>query len=153
MTDDLGLKMFKLSAAGYCCSQIMMKLTLEAEEIENPDLIRAVGGLCFGVGSYQKTCGVLTGGIAVFGLYAGKGTDGEYPKPCFSAMVDDYTDWFAAEMGSVECRDIIGVCSVTDYQTNQSYRLKCGDILVRSFNKVREILQENDFEFGSRDIT
>ena len=143
--------MFKLTAKGYCCTQIMVKMALDAEGKENEDLLRAANGLCFGAGSDQRTCGVLTGGIAVLGLYAGKGTDREYPKQDFSKMLDDYTNWFAAEFGSTECKGIIGVCSVTDYQTNQSYRLKCGEVLLKSYQKVLEILREYDYDFGNRD--
>lgn len=79
--DETGFRMFQLSSAGYCCAQIMMKMALEDEETENEDLIRALNGLCMGIGSEQKTCGVLTGGITVLGLYAGKGNDREYPSP------------------------------------------------------------------------
>lgn len=149
--DDLGFQMFKLTNAGYCCAQIMMKMALDEEENTNEDLLRAVNGLCMGIGSTQKTCGVLNGGIAILGLYAGKGTDTEYPKQGFSDMVDEYTDWFENEFGSTQCQELIGVCSVTDYQTNQQYRLKCGDILMKSYQKIQEILQEHDYEFGSRD--
>lgn len=149
--DDLGFQMFKLTNAGYCCAQIMIKMALDTEEKENEDLLRAANGLCMGVGSSQKTCGVLNGGIAILGLYAGKGADTEYPKQNFSGMVDEFGEWFETEFGSTQCRDIIGVCSVTDFQTNQEYRLKCGDILVKSYQKIQEILQENDYEFGSRE--
>lgn len=148
--DETGFRMFRLSSAGYCCAQIMMKMALEDEETENEDLIRALNGLCMGIGSEQKTCGVLTGGIAVLGLYAGKGNDQEYPSPRYTAMVDEFTGWFRGELGSTECADLIGVCSVMDYQTNQEYRLKCGDTLIRSFEKIREILREHDFTWGSR---
>ena len=151
MNDDLGFQMFKLTNMGYCCSQIMMKMALDAEDKENEDLLKAVNGLCLGAGSYQKTCGVLTGGIVILSLYAGKGKDSEYPKQGFSEMVDEYTDWFISEFDSSDCKDIIGVCTVTDYQTNQSYRMKCGDVLTKSYQKIQEILEEHDFEFGSRD--
>lgn len=149
--DETGFQMFKLSNAGYCCAQIMMKMALDAQEKENDDLIRALNGLCMGIGSSQKTCGVLTGGIAVLGLYAGKGNDREFPKPGYSEMVDEFTEWFRDEFGSTECADLIGVCSVKDYQTNQEYRLKCGDTLIKSYEKIREILQAHDFEFGNRE--
>ncbi|MFB0919693.1 MAG: C-GCAxxG-C-C family protein, partial [Oscillospiraceae bacterium] len=87
----------------------------------------------------------------ILGLYEGKGKDTEYPKQGFSEMVDEYTDWFITEFGSAECKDIIGVCTVTDYMTNQSFRLKCGNIIAESYHKIQEILGEHDFEFGSRD--
>lgn len=149
--DDISFTMFKLVNSGYCCTQVMVKMVLDAEEKENEDLLRAVNGLCMGIGSTQKICGVLTGGIAILGLYAGKGNDTEYVKPEYSDMADEYTKWFEAEFGSVECRDIIGTCSVSDYNTNREYRLKCGDTLKKSFEKVQEILRDNGFEFGSRE--
>ena len=149
--DEWGFQMFRLTNAGYCCAQIMLKMALDAEEKENTDLLRAVNGLCMGVGSVQKTCGVLSGGIAVLGLYAGKGTDTEYPKPGFSGMVDEFTDWFEDEFGSTQCQDIIGTCSATDFQSHQEYRLKCGNVLLKSYQKIQEILQANDFELGSRE--
>lgn len=149
--DDLGFQMFKLTNAGFCCSQIMVKMALDAEDLENPDLLRAINGFCMGIGNMQKTCGVLNGGIAILGLYAGKGTGTEYPKQEFSGMVDEFTGWFEKEFGSTQCQDIIGVCTVTDFQSNQEYRLKCGDILIKSYQKIQEILQENNFEFGSRE--
>lgn len=149
--DDLAFKMFKLVNAGYCCTQIIVKLALDEEEKDNEDLLRALNGFCMGVGSAQKTCGVLTGGIAILGLYAGKGNDTEYPNEEYTGMVDEYTEWFESEFGSTECRDIIGVCSITDYTTNQDYRLKCGDTLKKSYQKVLEILNGHNFEFGSRE--
>jgi len=128
----------------------VMTLILEYAK-ENADLLRAVNGLCMGIGGTQKTCGVLTGGIAILGLYAGKGKDTEYPGPEFSKMMDEYLDWFESEFGSTECRDIIGVGCITDYETNQSYMIKCGDTLMKSYEKVLEILGNHNFEFGSRE--
>jgi C_GCAxxG_C_C family probable redox protein len=129
----------------------MMKMALEAEEKENDDLIRAVNGLCMGIGSTQKTCGVLTGGVAILGLYAGKGDETEYQKQEYAGMVNEYIQWFESRFGSTECHDIIGVGNVTDYTTNQNYLLKCGDILVESYRNIQQILMDHGFEFGSRE--
>lgn len=149
--ENTAFQMFLLVNAGYCCTQIMVKMALDEEEKENEDLLRAVNGLCMGIGSTQKICGVLTGGIAVLGLYAGKGKDREYPKQEYSDMVDEYSQWFETEFGSTECSDIIGVCTITDYRTNEEYRMKCADLMVKSYDKIREILRDNGFEFGSRE--
>ena len=110
-----------------------------------------LNGLCMGIGSSQKICGVLTGGIAILGLYAGKGNDTEFPKPEYSDMVDEYTGWFESMFGSTECSDIIGVCTIKNYITNQDYIMKCGDIMVKSYEKITEILRDHNFEFGSRE--
>ena len=148
--DNTAFNMFKLVNAGYCCTQVLVKMALDEEEKLNEDLLKAVNGLCMGIGSTQKICGVLTGGIVILGLYAGKGKDTEYPKPEYSEMVDQYTEWFESEFGSTECSDIIGVCTVTDYLNNQDYKLKCGDIMVKSYQKIQEILENYNFEFGRR---
>jgi hypothetical protein len=94
---------------------------------------------------------VLTGGIAILGLYAGKGNDREYPKMEYSDMVDEYTEWFLGEFESTECSDIIGICAVKDFATNQGYILKCGDIMIKSYEKIQEVLSDHNFEFGSRE--
>lgn len=147
--DDLTFKIFKLSASGFCCTQVMMKLALEEEEKENHDLIRAVQGLCKGIGGNQKTCGVLTGGVGILGLYAGKGRKEEYSNEHFSRMIDEFCQWFEIEFGSLDCQDLIGVTSFKD--GDQTYQVKCGDILAKSYLKVCEMLFEYGFDYGNRE--
>lgn len=65
--DDLVFRMMELKAKGFYCSQILTMLALESQEKENPDLVRAMAGLAFGVG-IGEVCGALTGGH-VFCLY------------------------------------------------------------------------------------
>ncbi|WMT83604.1 C-GCAxxG-C-C family protein [Terrisporobacter mayombei] len=52
-----------------------MKIILDLEGKENPDLIRAMGGLIGGLGFNQKICGALTGGVCILGYFASKGED------------------------------------------------------------------------------
>ncbi|MDK2940671.1 MAG: hypothetical protein PWP56_184 [Acetobacterium sp.] len=148
--EELKFELFKLAAEGYCCSQIMLKLALDIEEKNNPDLIRVMNGLCNGIGGNQKTCGVLTGGIGIIGLYAGKGNAEEWTKDNFGTMVRAYMDWFEERFESTECLDLIGVYQFLD-DNNQPYPVKCGDTLSESFGKVVEILQENGYLFGDRE--
>lgn len=147
--EDLAFRIFKLSASGFCCTQIMLKLALEDEESENNDLIRAVQGLCKGIGNSQKTCGVLSGGVGVLGLYAGKGNEKEFAKDNFSHMLDKYCEWFEDEFKTTECQQLIGI---TKFESeDQSYQVKCGDIMVKSYAKIYEILSEYGYEYGSRE--
>lgn len=149
--DEMAFEMFKLFNAGYRCTQIMMKMALDAEEKENEDLLRALNGFCIGIGTAPKICGVLTAGIALLGLYAGKGNDTEYPKPGYSEMVDEFSEWFETEFGGTECRELIGVVSFTDWNTKQEYKLKCGNVLLKSYEKIQEILIDHGYEFGNRE--
>ncbi len=147
--NDLAFKIFKLSASGFCCTQIMLKLALDEEETENNDLIRAVNGLCNGIGGTQKTCGVLSGGIGILGLYAGKGSEREYARENFSRMMHEFLEWFEGSFESLECEQLIGLTKFED--GDQSYQVKCGDMLVKSYTKICEILSEYDYEIGSRE--
>ncbi len=149
--DELALDLFQLSAKGYCCSQIMLKMALALEEKENPDLIRAAGGLCNGIGNSQKTCGIITGGIGIFGLYAGKGEDQDYSKEGYNAMVKDYMEWFEEEFGSSDCIDLIGVTEFLDPEHDSSYQVKCGELIQKSYLKVMEILSDYGYEPGERE--
>lgn len=149
--NDTAFRIYKLASVGFCCSQIMLKLTLEEEEKENADLIRAINGLCGGIGFTKKTCGVLTGGIGIIGLYAGKGEDREVYKENYKIMIEEYMDWFEGEFESTECGDIIGIQSISDDAGNINYPIKCGDILQKSYEKVQEILYKHGYEFGDRD--
>lgn len=149
--NDTAFRIFKLASAGFCCTQIMLKLALEDEEKENPDLIRAMNGFCAGIGYNRKTCGVLSGGIAIIGLYAGKGELREVYKENYNAMMKEYMDWFEEEFESTECADIIGIQSISDDAGNITYPVKCGDILQKSYEKVLEILCKYGYEYGDRD--
>lgn len=147
--DDLSYRIFSMSSAGYCCSQIMVKLALDAEEKENPDLLRALKGLCKGIAGHQGPCGVLTGGIAILGLYAGNGEDGERAKEDYNTMVKEYYEWFEEEHGAIDCRDLIGINSFDG--TDVSYKGKCGQFMAAGFAKVCDILSEHGYDFGSRE--
>ncbi len=128
----------------------MLKLALDEEGKENDDLIGAVNGLCLGIGGTQKICGVLTGGIGIMGMYAGKRKETEYANVKFSKMVNEYIAWFEKEFESTDCSDIIGVSNFTDINNNQSFAVKCGDILIKNYAKIQEILNEYEYEFGNR---
>lgn len=149
--DELALELFQLSAQGYCCTQMMLKMALDLEERENPDLIRSAGGLCGGIGDSQKTCGVLTGGVGILGLYGGKGEDQESPKEDYDDMVGEYLEWFEKEFGSTECIDLIGEMEFEDPHHDQSYKVKCGEIIQAGYLKAMEILRDHGYEPGERE--
>jgi len=149
MSNDTAFKVFKLSASGYCCTQIMLKMALDDEGTENDDLIKSVNGLCNGIGGKQRTCGILIGGAMILGLYGGKGKEEESYKDNYGHMVHEFIDWFEDEFGSMDCVDIIGVKKFDDGEN--SYMLKCGDTIIKSYEKVIQILNENGYEFGVRE--
>lgn len=143
MNED-SLRMMELSLQGFQCSQILLLLALEAQKKENPDLIRAMGGLPAGLGC-GKTCGALTGGCCLLSFYAGKGTPESNPDDRLPEMLRRFVDWFEAEYtpryGGIDCADILG-----DDPRNKLTR--CPGIVLESLQQLKCILQESGFDFA-----
>lgn len=138
MSEEM-FRMFELAQQGFSCSQILLQLGLEAQGKSDPDLIRAMAGLAGGLGFSGETCGALTGGACLLGLYAGKGSAEEQPHGKFDLMVSELVDWFKerinSQHGGFNCRDILG-----DELQYKLVSMKCGNIVSEVYGKVREIL-------------
>lgn len=136
---DLFDRMLELSGRGYYCAQILMILALEAEEKENPDLIRAMGGLNGGLGFSGRTCGALTGGCCFLNYFLGKGEAEEMEDPDAAALTAALADWFeetaAEQYGGSTCREILA-----GDPANQIKR--CPEIVEAVYLKCRELLQD-----------
>lgn len=143
--DDILFQMLPLAQRGYCCSQILLLLALEAQGKENPGLIRAAGGLCKGLGHSGKLCGVLTGGACLIGFYAGKGSDEETEHERLNLMISELTEWFrehiGTEYGGINCRDIL-----KDLPDQKPDRIRCANILAKTYMQVMSILAENEID-------
>lgn len=146
--NDTSFRIYKLASQGFCCTQIMLKMILEDEKRENISLIKAVNGLCGGLGFSKRTCGVLTGGICILGLYAGKGEPQEQKNDNLMKMAKEYLDWFENEFESLDCGDIIGVHVISDENGNINYPVKCGNIILKSYEKVQQVLSEYEYDLG-----
>jgi hypothetical protein len=144
MMDDLMIRMLQLSQKGYGCSQILIRLFLEARGEDNPALVRAMAGLAYGCGGGAATCGTLTGGCCVLALYAGKGSDAEAASDRLMLMLQELSDWFWNHVGSphsgMDCEAIVGEAGPT------AARQRCGVIVADTFAKVLEILAANGFD-------
>jgi C_GCAxxG_C_C family probable redox protein len=141
--------MMELGLQGYGCSQILVKLALEAQGRDSADLVRAVSGLHGGLGFSGKICGALTGGCCVLGLYAGRGGAGEVEDARLMPMVQDLVEWFEQEFGprygGIDCATIL-----QDDSRNRMAR--CPEIVAAVFEEIRQILRANgyDLEQGSQ---
>ncbi|HMK42877.1 MAG TPA: C-GCAxxG-C-C family protein [Dissulfurispiraceae bacterium] len=143
MTDAF-MRMMQLSQQGFHCSQIMMIMALEAQGKTNPDLVRSMSGLLGGIGFCGKTCGTLTAGACLIGLYAGKGAPEEEPDAKLYLMMSELVEWFekgfGAQYGGINCADIL-----QDDPRNRMSR--CPQMVIATYEKVVEILAANDHDF------
>jgi hypothetical protein len=141
---DQTLNVIRLAGRGYCCSQILLILALEAQGRTNRELVRAAGGLCMGVAESGGSCGILSGAACVLALYAGKGNDEEKTDERLSLMYTELTEWFEETVGKryggLTCTHILG-----EGPRRPAPGL-CGQILVDTHKKVLNILSENGFD-------
>ncbi len=130
-------RMFQLATQGFCCSQIILILGLDEQGKENPDLIRAMHGLCGGIGRSGKTCGALTGGVCLIGLTFGKGTAIEAGHVRINLMINELMEWFENTHGSIDCDGILD----QSLDSGNEYPVQCGNIVSATYNKVQEIVE------------
>lgn len=139
---DLMDKILELAQQGYHCSQIMTILMLESIGEENPDLVKAMGGLGGGVGFSGNCCGCMTGGVCILSYFTGKREPDSYEHGEHKTATGEFAQWFTetmtAEYGSERCRDILK----GDRSNMMRY---CPQILADSFIKCMEILTERGF--------
>ncbi len=139
--DDTALQIMQLTARGYCCSQIMMQLTLADMAEENIPLVRAMAGLCEGA-SAGDLCGVASAAACIMALYAAKGSDEETALDCYPLLLSQFMDWFrdnASSWGGIRCEDIIV------FQGGKKPEV-CGDMMVRAREMILQILAENNID-------
>ena len=139
--DDMIFQMMRLKAKGFCCAQIIVILALEAQGRTNADLVRSMGGLCFGISWSGEVCGALSGGACLISLYAGKGGDEEASDRRYMTMVGELTGWFRGaaddEYGGTRCNEIL---------ERFPDRSMCGRIVADTYEKCMNILVSHGFD-------
>jgi len=138
--DDMIFQLIRLKAKGYCCAQMILILGLEAQAKTNADLVRSMGGLCFGINWSGEVCGALSGGACLISLYAGKGGDEEAPNDRYMTMLGELVDWFsraADEYGGTRCNEIL---------ERFPDRSVCGRIVAETYAKCVDILVGHGFD-------
>ncbi|AJE03546.1 DVU_1555 family C-GCAxxG-C-C protein [Geobacter pickeringii] len=139
--NDLFFRLVKLKAKGYCCAQIIVLLALETLGKANDDLVKSVGGLCYGIIGSGEACGALSGGACLISLYAGKGGEEEMPHERHMTMLSELSEWFKgradAQYGGTRCLDIL------EKFPNQGI---CGQIVAETYGKCMEILASHGFD-------
>jgi hypothetical protein len=64
-------------------------------------------------------------------------------------MADEYTEWFKNEFTSTMCSDLVKEDIFTDQ--GEIYPVKCGDMMLKAYKKMKDVLLGYDYELGERD--
>jgi hypothetical protein len=143
-------RMLELRSQGFYCSQVLMAMALDLQGRDDPAMMRAMEGLAGGLGfTGEGTCGTLTAGAAVLGLYAGRGRESDDRDPTLFFMVEDLVKWFrdgyGAEYGGLRCNEILA----TDPNAQVT---RCPLMVAGTLQRIKEILVKNGFDLaGSPD--
>ena len=144
ITDENYFHLLQLSNEDYSCSQLLMQMALDDMGRENPELVRAMGGLVAGIGHCGLTCGALTSGACLISYFAGKGSPDEVEDSRVNEMVAELVAWFTEtytpQYGGITCNDLLS----NDYEANHIER--CPVILLATNRKVQQILTDNGYD-------
>ncbi len=138
--DETIFELMKLRAKGFCCSQIILILALEAQGKTDKDLVRSMAGLCYGIEGAGEVCGALSGGACLISLYTAKGGDGEEVDHRYPLIVGELVDWFkasAGKYGGLRCDEIL---------EKFPDRKICAQIVGNTYEKCIEILAHYGFD-------
>ncbi len=123
-------EIFRLAGQGYCCSQIMVQMGLEAKGDENPELLDAVAGLCNGM-HFGLCCGILTGAACLLSLYD--------KKNAAMFMIPQLADWFEGTY----TQSYKGISCEAILDENPMNKLsRCPKIMEETIDKCRELLAD-----------
>jgi hypothetical protein len=129
----------ELYVKGYNCAQIVMIGGLRLMGRDNPDLVRAMGGLVHGVGDSGEICGAISGAACLVSLHMGKGLDDERPHPDGMLIMDELIGWFREEMcggGAITCSALI------DDPGRVMHGRLCGRLLGACLHKAAQLLAQ-----------
>lgn len=141
-------RMLELGRQGFFCSQILIIQGMELQGKDNPDLVRAMQGLAGGLGFTGETCGALTGGACLLGLYAGKGAPDEEENLNLMLMIGELVSWFketyGPQYGGIRCETIL--------DNDPSGRMSmCPALVAATLQKVKELLVEHGIDLSGLD--
>lgn len=132
-----------MAQRGYCCSQILVKLIMDAQGEENAGLLRSLQGLCKGMAGRHGVCGLLTGGVCALAYVTGKGGMDETAHPMAEEMRYKYLEWFkelVKECGGMDCARILGGSA-------DDFNMRCNELLGQCWRKLLEIFDEYEIEW------
>ncbi len=117
-----------LHMQGYCCSQIIARICLSRMGKENPDLVEAMGGLCFGM-NRGGTCGILSSAACMLYLHDAEEAD--------QWQWRDFAEWFEESYGSDNCDELLEGNPINK-------TAKCPMMIENALIKLEELMEWED---------
>lgn len=143
------MEMLPLVRQGYCCSQILLLLVLQAQGAEAPACVRGLRGLCNGVGTSTGPCGLLTGGAFVLSYLVEHDTQSSATTPPLPVLLEEYVDWFTnhtASCGGQQCGQIMEGLQAAPQSHGCIDAAVCGQLLVDCWDTLLSIMESHGID-------
>jgi len=137
-----------LFAQGYACSQAILATYGPALGLERAMAVKIAEGFVGGFAFRGRTCGAVTAAAMVLGLRYGRTAADDHQAAVETrARIDRFTAEFAAQNGSLRCRDLLGCEIDTDSKLEAAVEAGLFDTVctkaVRSAAEILESLLES----------
>jgi C_GCAxxG_C_C family probable redox protein len=93
----------------YNCAQSVILAFPELINGSDQSVLKQSYGFGGGMGRLQETCGALTGGFMVIGLFHGTDVPDEAIKDNINKNIQKLTSDFKSKWGTTNCRDLLGL--------------------------------------------
>lgn len=144
---DTQMMVLELASKQYSCAQIVILGGLRLLERENPDLVRAAGGLAQGGGNSGSLCGALSGGFSFLSLYTAKGKDGEVAHEYADILHNELLHRFQENCSS---SGVITCDALLDFSADGAERAmntqRCAELVGWVWEECVKLLMEYGFD-------
>ncbi len=136
MTKDHGKTAEELFRSGCNCSQAVVAAFEDVTGFDRETSVKVASALGGGICRLREVCGAVGGAMIVLGMVHGGETNTDREKKAELYRIgQDFADRFKAEMGSVVCRELLGLPegkseAVPEARTNAYYKKRpCAEIV------------------------
>ncbi len=136
---------------GQCCSQLLFSLAGQLAGTEDEGVMRAMRGMCHGIGQAGGPCGLLAGGAALLAWLSS--TTAEEAHPMVDALTNEYATWFMERVsacGGYGCEEVARCLAAQAGQTLPEGGMPpmelCGDLLAECWGKILDIYEAYNLE-------
>lgn len=134
---ELDERIMELLQQGYHCSQVMMQLSLDLRDKEEPFTMRSLGALGGGMFA-RRTCGTLTGACAMLSSYYDRAS-GEPEPTAYQEIARELVESFEKDNSSIECRDLV------EFDMEKIMQF-CPGLMERTFNKCLDLMEAHNID-------
>lgn len=133
---DHGALAEELFRGGCNCSQAVFAAFEDVTGFDRETSLRLASALGGGMCRMREVCGAVSGAMLVFGMAEGEGADSDHGKKAdLYAKGQDFCAAFKGEMGSIVCRELLGLPdgkseATPEKRTSEYYKKRpCAEIV------------------------